>query len=379
MMTQYYNSVHEYTKIMAQREGCAECVIRKQMDKVGFEFTNNTIIYPNELPDFLSKERIPLYILKTKKDSRIPTLNRTAWDLMLYLSGSQKYFDKIWEEDTIILKSKAKNDLRAQFRNLDWVSTNFTSIRRIAKDTGYSVYQIIEAFKKIRFYFCDFHHKPTEIESINRKYKFSRSYTKDLPPRSEWKKIIESVINPNIEINFPIMINKEQYLRWKKLVAKHLQTQPSYIRPMDLSQYRKMIQDVALVLEVMNKGKEKWDQIKFDYDQYLLYITKLRENKKGFLLDCIRKDIEKLRQLNENLLKENLDHKIKDLSTQEDISLYRSELDKISLIEKNWSIVEGFTEDILEEIVKCTQDRLSVLVDLLLEIIEETEIIHQSA
>ena len=97
------------------------------------------------------------------------------------------------------------------------------------------------------------------------------------------------------------------------------------------------------------------------------------------MLDCIRKDIEKLRQLSENLLKENLDHKIKDLSTQEDISLYRSELDKIALIEKNWSIVEGFTEDILEEIVKCTQDRLSVLVDLLLEIIEETEIIHQSA
>ena len=379
MKENYFNSVSEYTQIIAQYEGCSSSVIRRQMNEVGFRFENHQVIYPNKLPEFLQKDRIPNYILKTCKDDNVPSLRRREYDILVYLSRSSKYFEFLWNEENEVLKERTKDKRYPEFFNLDWTPTNFISIKKIAENTGYSVCEIQTSFKKLQFYFDGFHRKPNANESIERKYKFSRSYTKNLPERSEWKKIIESKLNPELEFSLPKIINKDQYLRWQKLVRKHMQTQPSYVRLMDLSQYRKMLKEVDLVLDKMRTGRSKWDQINFDYNRYLLYINRLKEDKKKFLLDCIWEEIEELRQSNEEILKKYSKYKVKTPPIQDEIDLHNSVLGKLSLIKESWDIIEMFTEDTLEDIIRHKEDKLSILMYYLLEAVEELENKYQIA
>ena len=140
-----------------------------------------------------------------------------------------------------------------------------------------------------------------------------------------------------------------------------------------------MLKEVDLVLDKMRVGRSKWDQINFDYNRYLLYINRLKEDKKKFLLDCIWEEIEELRQSNEEILKKYSKYKVKTPSIQDEIDLHNSVLGKLSLIKESWDIIEMFTEDTLEDIIRHKEDKLSILMYYLLEAVEELENKYQIA
>lgn len=278
-LTDFVSAIHKYTRIAAPgniREAIKdllnEGVIRYENEH--FEMTEWRNIDPFTI------QRLPDYFLLTNKlKDQSQRLSYDDYKVMLYI-------DFHFRHRICPMFEECRKAANLQGKTL-WASEiEYSSSESIGRATGYSKEKIRRILRNLRFYFGEkFYYKPDEFERNQREHHWSRTNTINLPPRKEWKRIIEGKLDEILddkELDLPRFVYYDQWSQWKKIHDKEEKNGlPKYMQ-LRLSSFLAMKEHNKSQNEKLQEGLEEWKDQKESWE---LYKTKIINELETMRLD----------------------------------------------------------------------------------------------
>lgn len=228
----------------------------------------------------------PEYILLTHtiKDRSL-WLDYNDYQILVWINNRKNFIHKCLVEER---KKKP----------LGFKESYYFASKTIAEELSLTIDQVRYSLKKLRNYFKDFQVKAERRERCSRKYKNSRSYTINLPPRCEWKNIIRNKVkeltnDESYRIIFPTIINNAKRLN---LIRINEQRRKEKLNPMTLVAFSNMLGKNELQLELLDEGKKKWEEQREHWqilkDQLILRVEDLLEENKISIVGASKFELE---------------------------------------------------------------------------------------
>ena len=267
----YFNSPNHFIEVASKYIGCSPGKVRKELSQFDYTFEDHQIKFKEYVNCDI--KAVPNYILQTRlMNDRSLYLSEKEYKILLYLDGLNKGIQKGAEEYKQVHRGY-----------INWMPFLYPRIKTIAKGTGYTYEEVKYSLHKLCYYFENFYRKMSPNEWANKKYIRAKTKTIELPKRSEWKKIIESVIYQNIgnemfKFKLPKLITEKEYKTWQKIARN--QSANSEI-PITLVRFQENLTNNEIQAERLQKGKEEWEKQRESWEilknQVVLRIVNLVE------------------------------------------------------------------------------------------------------
>lgn len=234
----YFNSLSHFYEDLQVETGYSVNGL-KSIFKKKIVFKNNQITFKEKLEYYEETKSLPNYILNTRKiQDGLYWLKEREYQILIYLDKFKKYIEN----------QNIKNNINSPL---------YVSIETIEKDLEYTHDEIKYSLKKLKLYFENLRVKEDDYDQ--RIHKKSRSHTTHLPPRKEWKTIIEAKIVEmtgldSLKIEKPYYVDEEDMKRLKQLWKKGVER--------SIRAHAKLKGFIEGQNQKLKKGAEAWQEIK---------------------------------------------------------------------------------------------------------------------
>ena len=300
----HYNSITDFaTVIYKNTRTCDSYTIHKHIkgmiDEGIIYFDENThsfgqLEWIEDTFDDYDVKRLPTYILDTHQLPEKYRLDYFDFRLMLYCLRFNKQVRSFYDEATYKAKQRAKRGIVPQ---LMFECIAYPNSKRIADKLSVNRNKVIMSLRRLRIYFGDkFWYRPTSDEKIWRYHMRTYTNTLNIPPRNEWKSIIErrtKEIAQELGIELKKMtvdpIDDQTYVRWKALKEKELSSGlPEWRCTKLLAFARNVKEEDRKRREKLLEGNARWDEKRQEFNHYLDFFYQEAEAiLRGDGLDCM--------------------------------------------------------------------------------------------